>query len=621
MKGDVASEPQQPDVERPAHRIPPLAEALGYAGGGLALAALFTMLAMFWDSLGTLGRAGIPAIVAIVGLAAGLALERLDEPAARRLSQFLLFIGVAGIGASVGFLVRDLALNRLSPPLSVAAAKESATEWAWFTGFAAVALSGGIVWWRRRTWLQHLAFGMGVGLSALMVLPLIPIEGPDWGAGAVLALVGVVWGGLALRDLVPPEDAGLTLASLGVLGGIEMMALSISDAGLAMVPWAVWLGLAVSVGLLALGSTIRRYVLVGFGAAGVVLYGIELVVEVLDIGMATPLAFLAVSGALLGLAVYSVRKASFAEKHGSRIAIEIAGYTGVAFAVAGVATLLIQYWDDIGTAGRIAVPLVAGVAIYVVALAVEKGPEASSRRLSQALFAAAVTGVAAAAGMAGYSIAEAVFGPVPKVQTEYVASQDLGGWGALAAGMAALVAGIVTWWRHKGALTLAVAGVASYVTVTAATQLLFTSVPFWLTGAAMLVVGTVWLVLGLTDRIEQANTAVAIGSVMSIFGVLMFQDDPSGDPQRWFAIAGMALSFTFIALSIWLKRGVLLGFGAAGVVLFAFAGVQTYFEGRVGGPIALLIAGVVFIAMAVLVAVVLPRLRRPGGRMGTPHPA
>ncbi len=604
--------------EHATRRIPPLAEALGYAGGGLALAALFAMLAMFWDRLGMLGRTGIPAIVAIVGIAAGLALERLDEPAARRLSQFLLFIGVAGIGGAVGFFVHDAVLNSVSPPLLYGQAAETANEWAWFAGFAAIAVSGGIVWWMRRTWLQHLAFGIGVGMAALMSLPLMPFDGPDWGAGAVLALVGVVWGALALRGLIPPEDAGLTLASLGVLGGIELMAVSGADTGPGLLAWAVWLGLVVSVGLIALGGWRRSYVLIGFGAAGVVLYGIELVVEVLDIGMATPIAFIVVSLGLLGLAAYSVRKGTLEARPASRIGVEIGGYAGVAFAVAGVMTLMIQYWDEIGTAGRIAVPLVAGAVVYALALVIEKGGTDTSHRLSQALFAAGTVAVSASAGMAGYALATELVAPQPS--DEWLAVRDPSTWGSVIGAATAVVVGLVVWWLRKGALTLVVPGVGSFMLITSGFDMVRTPETFWLPGALMLGVGLVWLTLGLTNVIEQGNTAISIGSVMCIMGVMMFQDDPSGDPQRWFAILGLVLSFVGIGLSIWLKRGVLLGFGAAGVVIFALRTVQVYFENRVGGPIALLIAGVVFIAMAVFVALVMPRLRGPG-KGNSPQPA
>ena len=70
-----------------------------------------------------------------------------------------------------------------------------------------------------------------------------------------------------------------------------------------------------------------------------------------------------------------------------------------------------------------------------------------------------------------------------------------------------------------------------------------------------------------------------------------------------------------------MKRGVILGFGAAGVVLWSVNLVNSVFGERMQGPVLLLIIGVVFVAMAVLVGVLLPRFRGAGpGESSTPRP-
>ena len=142
--------------EEPARRIPALAEALGYAGGGLALAAVMTLVGMFWAQLGWSGRTALAAVVAAAAIGGGFALERLKEPAARRLSHFLFVVGVAALGATVGFATHKIAL-------AVSGIGQTANEWAWFCGFLAAAVSGGLLWLTRRNWLQHLAFGVAVG--------------------------------------------------------------------------------------------------------------------------------------------------------------------------------------------------------------------------------------------------------------------------------------------------------------------------------------------------------------------------------------------------------------------------------------------------------------------------
>ena len=208
---DMALDPTGEASEQ--SRIPAVAEALGYVGGALALSAVIALVVTFWTEIGVYGRVGIAAALAVAGLAGGFAMSRVKDPAGRRLSQFLMFVGVAGVGAAAGFAVQEYVINAISPPMRVDSAADKAAEWAWFAAAAAVALSGGIVWWFQRTWLQHLAFGVGVAASSLLVLPLLPIEGPDWGAGAVLVAVSALWGALALKDWIPPRMLGLGLGS------------------------------------------------------------------------------------------------------------------------------------------------------------------------------------------------------------------------------------------------------------------------------------------------------------------------------------------------------------------------------------------------------------------------
>jgi hypothetical protein len=120
--------------------------------------------------------------------------------------------------------------------------------------------------------------------------------------------------------------------------------------------------------------------------------------------------------------------------------------------------------------------------------------------------------------------------------------------------------------------------------------------------------------MGLLERFKPSNWAIGIGCTLSIAGTMMLQEGPQGSTQEWSAILGIGLSVAAIAASIALKRAVLLGFGAAGMVIFAFMTVEIFFEGDIAGPIALLVTGVVFIAMAVLVARVMPQLRGPSSR-------
>ena len=328
-------------------------------------------------------------------LLGGFAMSRVKDPAGKRLSQFLMFVGVAGVGAAVGFAVQEYVINVLSPPMRVDLAGDKAAEWAWFAAAAAVAVSGGIVWWFHRTWLQHLAFGLGVAASSLLVLPLIPIEGPDWGAGAVLVAVSVVWGALALKDWIPPRVLGLALATAGIFGGFELIAVP----GETPYVWALWLGAVACLGLVVLGSAIKEYVVLSIAALGLTAFVAQLVGEYLGFGVVTSAALVLVGFALLGTSVWLLRRSADDSKRSRLVLAEVAGYAGVAFAIGGAGMLLGEFWDELGTAGRIALPFVGSAYAYTCAVLVERAKTGSAHRLSQLLFAIGAITAAATVAM------------------------------------------------------------------------------------------------------------------------------------------------------------------------------------------------------------------------------
>ncbi len=585
----------------PAGRIPAVAEVFGYVGGALALAAVAALVGMFWVQLGVYGRVGIAVALAVAGLVGGFLLDRVDEPAARRLAQFLLFAGVAGVGAAVGFAVQHIAINALSPPMRIPEASAKAAEWAWFSGALAIAISGGLVWWRRSSWLQHLAFGSGVAATSLLVLPLLPVEGPEWGAGAVLIFVSMAWGALALRDVIPPRVEGLTLATLGVVGGIEMMALMPQPT----LAWPLWLGAATCISLVVAGSRMKELAVLGVAAAGLAVFSGQLVGEYLGFGIVAALGLIVIG---FGLVANSVRLARVpgAEAAPSRDAIaEISGYLGTAFALGGAGILLIEYWEDLGVAGRIIVPLVAAVFAYACAILHEQAGHGWTHRLSQVLFFVGVMSVGFAAAMIARPFTEDIFGP------PLANGYDLAGaWTGLVGTLVALPTAVVTWWRYKGPPTqLAFIGSIIGVVVAAMATVPPDDVQIWMPATALLVVGVAWVSLGLTRRLLPSNTAIAAGSLVAIQALQMLQMNDQGGGVLWAAWLGIALCVVAIVVSVVLKRGVLLGFGAYGLVMLTITTLQVMFAGRIAVPVLLLMMGVVFIAVAVTVVLVLPRMR------------
>jgi hypothetical protein len=588
--------PPAPDEDLPPKGIPAVAEALGYIGGALALAAVIALLSTFWSQLGLVGHVGIGVALAVAGLVGGFAIGRVEGAAAERLSQFLLLAGVAGVGVAVGFAVRDLVFTYSRSGAASSALRSNAAEWGWFAGAAAVAVSGGLVWWRKRTVLQHLAFGAGVAATALLVLPLVPIDGPDWGAGATLIAVALVWGALALGDLIPPRTEGLVLSALGIVGGIEMMAL----VGTPSPRWPIWLGAAACAALIWAGSKIEQIGVLGIGTVGLMVFSGQLVGEYLGFGAGTAIALIAVGFVLLGIGVRFTLRQTPETSQNRRVATEVAGYLGVALAMGGAGILMAKYWDELGVSGHILVPLVGAAVAYTCALLLGRSESGTARRLSQTLLAIGVL----SAGITGAMVAQPIVQNVAR-------PADEGAWTMLAGGLVAAVVGGATWLSRKGSLTQVAFMGGIFVSVISVLNFpgVQDTAPDGVFGIALIVIGVMWVAFGAAERIVPARTALVLGCVVTIQGLQMLMSGGQGF-NAWAGFVGIGFGIAAIVASIYLKRAILLGFGAVAIIMFSMATVMEVFGGRSSAPILLLVMGVVFIAVAVVAAKVAPRIRR-----------
>lgn len=593
--------------------IPVVAEALGYVGGALALGAAIALLVRYWTELGPYGHIGIGLLLAVVGLVGGFVLERMEGDAAKRLSQFLLFAGVAGVGLAVGFASRRVGYLYLKPAQgSTDPIMQSVDEWAWFAGAAAVAVSGGLIWWRRHSVLQHLAFGFGVAAAALLSLPLMPIEGHAWGAGAVLVVVALVWGALSLKDLLPPRVVGLGLSALGIAGGIEMMVISAEP----LVRWAMWIGVVACALLIWAGSRLEELGVLGIGTVGLMLFSGQVVSAYLGFGAGTAIALIAIGFVLLGVGVRLTLKLTPDAAQKRRIAAEVAGYLGIALAMGGAGILMGEYWDELGTAGHIVVPLVGAVVAYGCALVLERSEATSARRMSQVLLAIGVLAAGITGAMIAKPITESIFGVFEWDESAPQPQIDWGSnWTAMVGMATASVCGGVTWWLRKGALTQVAFMTALIGLVTSVMNFLppDTSMATTIGGATLLVLGTLWVISGALERIRPVRTAFVMGALSTLMGLQMLlwgsgQDGPGF--RTWVALLGIAYGIAGIVASIYLKRGTLLGLGAGFIIVFSMTLVLERFQGRVGGPLLLLVAGIVIVVVAVVVAKLAPKMRR-----------
>ena len=271
-----------------------MAEALGYAGGVLAIAAGIYLAWDLWPGLSTGAVLAFAAVACAVLGAAGAAVRTTADPAFRRLRSVLWLLSTVSLAAFTGTLADQV--GKLGP--------ESTT----LVTAAASAAYGAALWWRTRAALQHLAvFASLAVLVGTAVGRLWPHVG-GWAPGLGIWALSALWGVAVLRGYLPPVVTGYIAAGIGLLAGAQLT-----------MPEAAGhvLALATVAGLLAAGVLLRQAWLVALGAVGVLLVTPQTTSRYLPTSAAAPLAILVVGVVLLGSAVWLARhRAGSRERRG-----------------------------------------------------------------------------------------------------------------------------------------------------------------------------------------------------------------------------------------------------------------------------------------------------------------
>ncbi|MGH3173754.1 MAG: hypothetical protein ACRDPF_07800 [Streptosporangiaceae bacterium] len=189
-------------------RAPLVAEALGYAGAVLAIAAGLYMVRDFWPNLST-GAALAFAAAACVALGAGgAAVRTTGDPALRRLRSVVWLMSTVSLAVFAGTLADQV--WRFGPAsITLVTATVSAAY-------------GAALWRRTRAALQHLAvFASLAVLAGTAVARLDPGLGA-WGPGLAIWALSVLWGVAVMRGYLPPGATGYVAAGIGVLAGAQL---------------------------------------------------------------------------------------------------------------------------------------------------------------------------------------------------------------------------------------------------------------------------------------------------------------------------------------------------------------------------------------------------------------
>ena len=121
-------------------------------------------------------------------------------------------------------------------------------------------------------------------------------------------------------------------------------------------------------------------------------------------------------------------------------------------------------------------------------------------------------------------------------------------------------------------------------------------------GLFLWVAGVGWIALTRVGVLTPRRTGLALGAVGVLSGSQAMAIEFFDSPDGWGLALGLISAVALLYLSVSFAEMVLLGFGIVGLFIFLVQVIGEYLADSLGGPLALLIAGIVLLLLA-LVAV------------------
>ncbi|HEY6678299.1 MAG TPA: DUF2157 domain-containing protein [Actinomycetota bacterium] len=280
------------DRRAPRASVTLITEALGYLGAALAAAAAAVLVGRSWNDASPGLRILLPGVASLVMVAAGWSLRRTEDAAIARLAS-VLWLLAAGLS---GWFGGQLASDGFD-------ASDQGVVLGIGIGVTVTAVPLYLV--RRRT-LQQLAV-----ITGLMILA----AGTFWGSGMSVGLaylvIGLAWTALGWMGRAEPRRVSLTLGPLAGLTGAFVASGDRTSLG-------VWLGIAVSVGLVAASVSLRHTPMLGLGVAGLFAFSVWAIGFYFGETIGTPLVLLVAGVILLAVAFVAARLRGLTSERSSR---------------------------------------------------------------------------------------------------------------------------------------------------------------------------------------------------------------------------------------------------------------------------------------------------------------
>ncbi len=247
-------------------------------------------------------------------------------------------------------------------------------------------------------------------------------------------------------------------------------------------------------------------------------------------------------------------------------------YVGAALAAAAAVVLLADRWEDLRSAVRVAAVGAACIVTLGAGLLLRRSSDPAMARVTSVAWFVAVGLFGWMTWLVAYDLLE-LRGRVPALIAG-VAVTVLGG-----ALYAQLRRGLQQFAMVAGLMTVAGASVGEG------------------TGAMLAVwaVAVAWTLVGVLGLLQPERAALVGGPAVAIWSPLAMP----GDVGMWL---GLATGVALIVVGVTRREPILLGFGAFGVFVHLLRLLGRFFAGTAVMPIALLVAGAVVLALAVLYA-------------------
>lgn len=255
--------------------------------------------------------------------------------------------------------------------------------------------------------------------------------------------------------------------------------------------------------------------------------------------------------------------------------MEALAYLGAVLVLIALTVLAGQFWDRIEPWGRLILSSVVTLVLFTVGLMFARSEEPAVNRAQTFAWLLAVAAVALTMGVAVDDLA-AVDQPHAFL------------WVALSS----LLASTTLWVFRKSVLQMVALGASAGTTVVAILSQIPAS-PDWAFGLGFAGLGVVWLLLTWAGVFRPARTGYAIAGV----GMLLVAF-PEGTNLPW-PVLGLLVGLSLMALSVLIEENILLGLGVAGLFIYIPMTIFEVFGDSLGVPVALLITGLILLAVVV----------------------